>query len=324
MEQVSIHVQTRFVMHRLPAPLTRGWPSFSGLWAIARLSILAEMLPTLAGGICQASQYDGLKMGEADQPSQEATAPDPTAEDAETNAPSDLANVGDPMRRVEAVMFLAREPMSSRKISQLAGLPDGTRARTLVKRLNEYYDRRGRSIYVKQVAGGFQMRTRPSFSMWLQRLNHRPQVVRLTAPAMETLSVVAYRQPVLKAEIEAIRGVSCGELLRQLLDRGLVKIAGRSAELGHPFLYATTRKFLEVFGLPNLDSLPRGDKLRAPGLPDWQQSTHLSEENPQETAENLLDETASNPQNQSLAQSSPDSSARIQHMDDRQEETSSE
>ena len=175
----------------------------------------------------------------------------------------------DPLGRLEATLFLAREPLHSRKLSQLAGLEDGTKARSLVKQLNQNYDERGRSFIVKQVAGGFQMRTRPMFSDWLKKVQFAPTSVRLSGPAMETLSVVAYRQPVLKAEIEAIRGVSCGELLRQLLDRGLVKIAGRSNELGNPFMYGTTRKFLEVFGLANIDALPRGKKLRGKGLPDW-------------------------------------------------------
>jgi segregation and condensation protein B len=86
--------------------------------------------------------------------------------------------------------------------------------------------------------------------------------VRLSAPALETLAVVAYRQPVLRAEIEAVRGVQCDEVLRQLIDRDLVRIAGRSEELGRPMLYGTTRRFLQVFGLRHLDELPRGELLR--------------------------------------------------------------
>jgi segregation and condensation protein B len=89
--------------------------------------------------------------------------------------------------------------------------------------------------------------------------------VRLSAPAMETLAVVAYRQPVLRAEVEAIRGVQCGEILRQLMERDLVRIAGRSEELGRPFLYGTTRRFLEVFGLRHLDELPRAELAQADG-----------------------------------------------------------
>jgi len=84
----------------------------------------------------------------------------------------------------------------------------------------------------------------------------------LSAPALETLAVVAYRQPVMRAEIEAIRGVDCGEILRQLMDRDLVKTAGRAEELGRPYWYATTKRFLQVFGLRHLDDLPRADLMR--------------------------------------------------------------
>jgi segregation and condensation protein B len=106
--------------------------------------------------------------------------------------------------------------------------------------------------------------SRPKFGPWLRRLCSSPVEVRLSAPAQETLAVVAYRQPVLRAEIEAIRGVDCGEILRQLMDRDLVRTAGRANELGRPYWYATTKRFLQVFGLRHLDDLPRADLLRSP------------------------------------------------------------
>ena len=104
--------------------------------------------------------------------------------------------------------------------------------------------------------------TRPCFSPWLRRLNELPAGVRLSTSALETLAVIAYRQPAVRAELEAIRGVQCGEMLRQLSERDLVRIAGRSPELGRPFLYGTTKKFLQVFGLRSLDELPRAQSLR--------------------------------------------------------------
>ena len=160
------------------------------------------------------------------------------------------------LARLEAVLFLAREPSGTRKLAELADLADGTEARTLVRKLNRLYDEEGSAFRAVEVAGGFQLVSRPQFASYLRRL-HGPTVeVRLSAPAMETLSVVAYRQPVLRAEIESIRGVQCGELLRQLMERDLVRIAGRSEELGRPFLYGTTRRFLQVFGLRHLDELP--------------------------------------------------------------------
>lgn len=163
----------------------------------------------------------------------------------------------DPLARLEAVLFLTREPLGTRKLAQLAGLADGTEARTLVRILNRLYDEEGFAFRALEVAGGFQLRSRAKFSPWLRRLNGAQAETRLSSPAMETLAVVAYRQPVLRAQIEAVRGVQCGEILRQLMERDLVRIVGRSEELGRPFLYGTTRQFLQVFGLRHLDELPR-------------------------------------------------------------------
>lgn len=171
------------------------------------------------------------------------------------------------LQRLEAVLFLAREPLTSRKLSQFAGLADGTQARTLIRRLNGLYDAEGRAFRVEHTAGGYQLLSRRKFASWLRRLAHVPGEVRLSAPALETLAVIAYRQPVPRADIEAIRGVNCGEILRQLMDRDLVRIDGRSDELGRPFLYSTTKHFLQIFGLVNLDELPRADWLRSAPLP---------------------------------------------------------
>jgi len=154
------------------------------------------------------------------------------------------------------VLFLAREPLSSRKLSQFANLADATQARTRIRRLNELYDQTGRAFRVEEVAGGYQLLTRPRFATWLRRLEHVPRELRLSAPALETLAVVAYRQPTSRAEVEAIRGVNCGEILRQLMDRDLLRISGRGDELGRPYLYATTQRFLQLFGLKSLDKLP--------------------------------------------------------------------
>jgi segregation and condensation protein B len=164
--------------------------------------------------------------------------------------------------RLEAVLLLAREPLSLRKLARLANLADGTEARGLVGELRRCYDRRGCAFQVEQLAGGYQLLTRSRFAAWLRAVAPAGQEIRLSPPAMETLAIVAYRQPVLRAEVEAIRGVGCGEILRQLMDRDLLRIAGRSEELGRPLLYGTTRRFLQAFGLCNLDELPLADQLR--------------------------------------------------------------
>jgi segregation and condensation protein B len=172
-----------------------------------------------------------------------------------------------PLERLEAILFLAREPLPSRKLSQYANLADGTQARTLVRLLNEQYDAAGRAFRVEQVAGGYQLLTRRKLAPWLRRLAHVPGETRLSPPALETLAVIAYRQPVPRADVEAIRGVNCGEILRQLMDRDLVRIEGRSEELGRPYLYATTKRFLELFGLNQIGELPNIEDLRGRALP---------------------------------------------------------
>lgn len=152
-------------------------------------------------------------------------------------------------------------------MAKFARLADGTEARTLIRRLNGLYDAGGTAFRVETVAGGYQLLTRPRFGRWIRRWHRLVSDSRLSGPALETIAIVAYRQPVLRADIEAIRGVQCGEMLRQLMERDLVRIAGRANELGRPFLYGTTKHFLEVFGLGSLADLPRAELLKASGTP---------------------------------------------------------
>jgi segregation and condensation protein B len=170
------------------------------------------------------------------------------------------------LARLEAILFLAREPLTTRKLAQLGGLADGTEARTLIRRLNRLYDGGGSPFRAEEVAGGFQLLSRERFGPWLRRLYPSPVESRLSGPALETLAIVAYRQPVLKAEVDGVRGVDCGEILRQLMDRDLVRMTGRAHDLGRPYLYGTTKRFLRLFGLRSLDDLPRAAELRRRGL----------------------------------------------------------
>jgi segregation and condensation protein B len=164
------------------------------------------------------------------------------------------------LAHLEAALFVANEPLPIKKLAHLAGLPDGRVARSLVKKLNEQFDEQRNAFRVELVANGYQLLTRPQFSPWLRRIHQSRVEVRLSTPALETLSIVAYRQPVLRAQVEAIRGVQSGEILRQLMERELVRITGKSDELGRPFLYGTTNRFLQVFGLRNLKDLPPIEK----------------------------------------------------------------
>ena len=133
-----------------------------------------------------------------------------------------------------------------------------------MRRLQTFYEESGSAFYVEELAGGFQLLTRPEFHPWLARLRRAGNELRLSGPARETLAIVAYRQPIMRADVEAIRGVQCGELLRQLMEKGLIRIAGRDDSLGRPVLYGTTKKFLQTFGLAARATCRRPAQLRPP------------------------------------------------------------
>lgn len=159
------------------------------------------------------------------------------------------------LRVVEALVLASPEPLSPARISQIA--PECTPAlvKELVAELNEQYLKTERAFEIWDVAGGYQVRTRAEFSGYLQKLQ-KQRPLRLSNAALETMSIVAYKQPATRAEIEQVRGVDVGAVLKSLLERGLVKIAGHKEVPGRPMLYATTRRFLEVFGLESLKQLP--------------------------------------------------------------------
>lgn len=168
------------------------------------------------------------------------------------------------MAALEAALLMADEPLPARRLSSVAGINDGNETRRLIRKLQALYDKDGTAFQIEELAGGFQLLTRPKFHPWLARLRRTSNEMRLSPAARETLAIVAYRQPIMRADIEAIRGVQCGELLRLLMEKGLVRIAGRHDSLGRPVLYGTSKKFLQVFGLRNLRDLPLVEELRPP------------------------------------------------------------
>lgn len=171
-------------------------------------------------------------------------------------------------QRIEALLMAADRPLSDGKIADLLGLEAGggespARAiREAIDQLNRDYAATHRAIRIESLAGGRQVLTLPAFAPVVAALRGQKQQTRLTQPALETLAIVAYRQPIQRAEIESIRGVACGEVLRSLLERRLVRIVGRAEELGRPMLYGTTAEFLKVFGLGSLADLPQSKELR--------------------------------------------------------------
>jgi segregation and condensation protein B len=168
---------------------------------------------------------------------------------------------------LEAALLVADEPLPTRKLAQAAGLTDAATARRLLRKLQNAYDKDGTAFQIEELAGGFQLLTRPQYHRWLNTLRRdlstlKTGDLRLTSAARETLAIIAYRQPIMRADVEAIRGVHCGETLRLLMEKGLVRIAGRDETLGRPVLYGTTKKFLQVFGLKSLKELPRAEEMK--------------------------------------------------------------
>ena len=176
------------------------------------------------------------------------------------------------MAEVEALLFAADRPIPERRLIEVLEMEDAedpgeardqahARIRSVVERLNEIYEESSRAFRIVKLAGGFQVMTLPEHGELLARLRGERQLQRITPAALETLAIIAYRQPILRADLESIRGVACGEVLRGLLDRRLVRITGRAEEIGRPMLYGTTKEFLQVFGLSSLKDLPQAKDL---------------------------------------------------------------
>lgn len=168
-------------------------------------------------------------------------------------------------RAVEAVLFSVDRPLSAGKIAealQLGAEEDGpSLVESAVASLNGVYERTGRVFRIERVAGGYRVMTLAEFAPVIAGLRASRDAGRLSRPAVETLAIIAYRQPITRADLEAVRGVACGEVLKTLLERRLIAITGRAEEPGRPILYGTTRRFLEVFGLSSLKDLPRAGEL---------------------------------------------------------------
>ena len=164
---------------------------------------------------------------------------------------------------VEAVLFASDESLTAARLAKIAETT-GSQVRRCVDTLNERYKAVGSAFRIEQIAGGYQMLTLPAFDLWLKKLVSVRGDSKLSPAALETLAIISYKQPVIRADVEAIRGVQGGEVIRSLMYKGLVKITGRAEVLGRPMQYGTTKKFLEVFGLNSLKDLPKVEELKKP------------------------------------------------------------
>ena len=190
-----------------------------------------------------------------------ALAEEPEEEDEGPAAELDEEQLDALTQTLGVLLFASPEPLNLGRLRELSEAPDKAAVRQCLGELEERFERAALPLVVRKLAGGYRVMTDPRLAEVVQRLDKSRKTERISQAALETLSIIAYRQPVTKAEIEAIRGVQAGPMLRTLVDRGLVKITGRAEQPGQPLLYGTTKEFLDRFGLGALNELPRDAEL---------------------------------------------------------------
>ncbi len=164
---------------------------------------------------------------------------------------------------IEAILFATDEPLTESRLASIVET-SSKQVRESIENLNAKYEANNNAFRIEQIAGGYQMLTLNLYNSWLKKMLRARGDTKLSTAALETLAIIAYKQPIIRADIEAVRGVASGEVIRSLMYKGLVKITGRAEILGRPMLYGTTKKFLEVFGLNSLKDLPKAEELKNP------------------------------------------------------------
>ena len=163
---------------------------------------------------------------------------------------------------IESFLFVAEEPLTIDRIKSILKQAERNEIQNALIELSEEYEARKGGFLLREVAGGYQFRTRPEYREWIKLLI-QPKSLRLSKAALETLAIIAYKQPVIRSDIEYIRGVDCGGILRMLLERKLTRVLGRKEIPGRPLIYATTKQFLEIFDLKDLKDLPTLEEIEA-------------------------------------------------------------
>ncbi len=227
------------------------------------------------------SATEGDEVLAEEEPPADETQSDDTNEDALTEADETEAPEGDAeaapsddvddktqltpefCRRVEAILFTSEQPISARRIAAVLKVRDAL-VRAAIRELAAQYDLEKHAFTIVEIAGGHQVLTRPEFGDLIAKLYEHTKQSKLSQAALETLAIIAYKQPVMRVEVEDIRGVGVQPVLKSLLDMGLVRVVGRAEALGRPLLYGTTRKFLITFGLKSPKDLPSIEDLKTP------------------------------------------------------------
>ncbi len=184
--------------------------------------------------------------------------PDDTAAEVDEDIETTLESV------TEAVLFASDEPLTAQRLVGIAEAGSIKQIKACIEDLNEKYKAANSAFRIEKIAGGYQMMTLSPYNYWLKKLLRTRTDTKLSPAALEALAIISYKQPIIRADIEAIRGVASGEVIRNLMYKGLVKIVGRAEVLGRPMLYGTTKKFLDTFGLNTLKDLPKIEELKKP------------------------------------------------------------
>jgi len=194
---------------------------------------------------------------------------------------------------IESLLFVAEDPLTAHTMGKAAGNREIAEVRSAINELIQEYEERGGGFYLARVAGGYQFRTAPENTPWIKQLI-QPNAPRLSKAALETLAIIAYKQPVIRADIERIRGVDSGGVIRMLLERKLLRVLGRKEIPGRPLIYATTKLFLQVFDLKDLKDLPSPKEIEDMAL-EAGQRTEAGAKTTESTATEPLSETLQAP-----------------------------
>jgi segregation and condensation protein B len=217
----------------------------------------------------EATELDDTEQQDVDPPVEESAVDEAIDSDEPSDGPvesEDSTAVAEQvdLGLLEALLLSTHHPLTAGRLAEVIGVGATRAIRGAIKLLNQQYEEAGRSFRIEQVAGGYQILTLPVYGEQLKKLHQKEADAKLTKAALETLAIVAYKQPVLRADVEAVRGCACGETIRSLMEKHLVKIAGRAEEPGRPILYGTTKRFLELFGLNSIKDLPQPESLPQP------------------------------------------------------------
>ncbi len=177
----------------------------------------------------------------------------PSEEEA---VPGELLETDDLKKIIETLLFITDRPVKPGRIADVVETADARRVREIIRELQEEYAAQGRAVQIVELGGGFQMSTKPEYGRWVRRLYNEKMTTKLSNAALETLAIVAYKQPITRAEMEAIRGVDVAGPLERLLERALVRVVGKKDTVGRPMVYGTTDEFLRMFGLNKISELP--------------------------------------------------------------------